>query len=198
MSSGPPITRLPTSQRSKAELSSKQQCIAESLLTSKSSNTGCLRGEVPTSSHKKLGDMAKYLGLETASNVNQWIPSDQFKPMFDNLYHNTILPRLLQNPQLQGSQLKAVQCAIARGEASSDQTYSREVLDKSKFEEVDYYAYCMVRLLRINSGHRNGIFFRRQLNDEEKEARIWMAILRATNDCSKVRWESGRTTTKEF
>ena len=82
-------------------------------------------------------------------------------------------------------------------EASSDQTYSREVLDKSKFEEVDYYAYCMVRLLRINSGHRNGIFFRRQLNDEEKEARIWMAILRATNDRSKARWESGRTTTKE-
>lgn len=61
--------------------------------------------------------MAKYLGLGTGGNVNKWMKSDQFKPVRDDLYNSTILSQLLRNPQLQGSQLKAVRCALARGEA---------------------------------------------------------------------------------
>lgn len=55
---------------------------------------------------------------------------------------------------------------------------------------MDHYAYCIVRLIRHNTNNRNGGFFQKQISDTDKESRIWMAILGATQDMAKARRDS--------
>lgn len=113
--------------------------------------------------------------------------SPQFKPFFERLYKNAILPRQQADPGRQGPQKKEVLAAIARADKFGDERYTSEFIDTSGFEQEDHYAYCLVKLVQCNTENCNGVFYKQQINQADKEARIWMAMIRATQDKGATR-----------
>ena len=165
----------------------RQRTIAQSLLDSQHDRNDGLHGPVKTNAHIRLENMVMYLELDSSVQLRAWLDSPQFKPYFEELYQNTILPRLTKDPNLQGPQLRTVRSAMIRGESFGDQKYSAKSVDTAHFDQVDHYAYCMVQLIDCNTHNRHGVFYQKLINAIDKEARMWMAILRGNHEKSNER-----------
>ncbi|KAM0123353.1 hypothetical protein ACHAP3_011196 [Botrytis cinerea] len=135
---------------------------------------------IENNAHQSLSRMAPYLGLHDKDAVSKFFESAQFLPTFKELYDTTIYPRTLTTPKSKGPSLKSVQKAIADGENFGDQKYSSLRVDKSGWDEVDHYAFCLFRLCFDNTHARNGLFRDRQMSIPEKEVRLWMCMVAAT------------------
>src|ERR1700738_1674404 len=97
----------------------KQRTMAQSLLDSQHERKEGLHSPVNTNAYIRLEQMATYLDLATPAQTQLWLTPPQFKPYFEELYKNAILPRL-QKGSTQGPQLKSVRSAITRGESFGD------------------------------------------------------------------------------
>ena len=104
----------------------------------------------------------------------------QFLPIFKKLYDTIIYPRSLTHQNRKGPSLKTVQKAIADGENFGDQKYSTLCVENSRWEKVDHFAFCLLRLCSGNAHARNGLFRDRQMSIPEKEVRLWMCMVAAT------------------
>ncbi len=110
----------------------KKQSIAEALLSSNSQSRGNLHGPVLSGAYKRLLDLASYLDLTTKKAVQDFLRSPQFLPYYESLYKESISPRITNDLNLQGPQLKAVQSAIEVGEGHGDQKYTGDDINKGK------------------------------------------------------------------
>lgn len=166
----------------------RARALGSSLLTSESTVKHLyLQGPTPSNTHGSLQRLALYLGLGTVKSVRSWLDSDQFRPIFDQLYVAVILPRSIHLPGRQGPQLGTIQEVLREGEVYGDMRYSGLNVDTSEFEDVDHYALCLWQLRYLASNSREGIFRRKNMSDEMMEARLWQAMLRASLERSKAK-----------
>lgn len=172
-------------------MASNNLSFGESLHTSEETREHTfLYGPVPANTHACLPRLAKYLGISTENALREWLDSAQFKPIYEALYNNAVLPRKLHNPSLQGPKLPAVQTAIDSGEMHGDERYSGYELDISDFSELDHYALCLYRLRNKAKVSRGGIFRDKQMSDSQIDERLWQAMLRGGLDRSKAKAKS--------
>jgi hypothetical protein len=61
-----------------------------------------------------------------------------------------------------------------------DKVFSRRKVDKSSWSEEDHYAYCLYLRRNENTTHRNGLFYNTAMTESAIEERLWLGILRET------------------
>ena len=69
-----------------------------------------------------------------------------------------------------GPVLKDVQMAIVAGEKGGARRYSRNRVDISQYEKVDFYARFLYRVYEDNTSDHDGLFFEKPLPRGEIEA----------------------------
>jgi alkylated DNA nucleotide flippase Atl1 len=155
--------------------------------------SGGLHGPVPQGASTSYGRMAPYLGLTSAKAVKAWMASPAFKPCFDELCKDHIIPaqqlaKSQGRTRPHGPLLNAVQLALKDGEALGDERYSSYYeLDKTDWSDVDHYALCLFRLKKLNMDNRDGIFRSKVLPPSDMESRLWMAIMKASYEMAESR-----------
>ena len=183
----------------RAESQNNHKHISETLLSShETEEHQWLYGDAPSGTYHSLDRLSKFLGLETEAATKQWFESKQFKPIFDALYYKVIEPRTLVSPGRQGPQLTAVQNAIVMGEAHGNRKYTSWTMSESGFDDIDYYALCLIRLREENKHSHGGIFRNKQMTDQQIEQRLWHAIMRETSQRSKLRKRASGEASRQF
>ncbi|OBT85643.1 hypothetical protein VE02_05785 [Pseudogymnoascus sp. 03VT05] len=99
--------------------------------------------------------LAYFLGLDNKAAVKTWMASNPFKPAYDELVRDWI--NSLWDKAVDGM---------------------RRVIDKTNFVEIDHYALCLVLLRAANETNPNGVFRGKNCTDENKDQRLWQAMLR--------------------
>lgn len=139
-----------------------------------------LNGQVPPNTHKSLNRLSDAFGLNSEDALADWMASGAFQKFYRILRENVKSMQPNEKAQQQGPTLMAVKKAIANGEMDGVLKYSSELnMDTSQFVDIDWYAYCMVKLTAINSTYREGIFFGKNMTEHDIHVRLWQAILRA-------------------
>lgn len=153
--------------------------LQKALLSSNDQVKLSLTGQVPPNTHKSLGRLADAFGLNSEDALTNWMASEAFQRFYKILRQNVKPMQHDGKTQHQGPTLTAVKKAITNGEIDGVKKYSSEFgLDTSQFKELDWYAYCLVKLTTMNSMYREGIFFMKNMTEHDMHVRLWQAILR--------------------
>jgi hypothetical protein len=161
--------------------------------------SGGLYGPVPAGASASYSRMAPYLGLANGRAVQAWMASTAFKPCFDELCKDHIIPaqqlaKLQGRTRPHGPVLPAVQLALEDGEAMGDERYSSyDEIDKTDWTDVDHYALCLFRLKKRNMDNRDGLFRTKALPDNDMESRLWMAMMKASYEMAESRKPKGKS-----
>jgi len=69
----------------------------------------------------------------------------------------------------------------------SDEKYTAPDLDSSSFQDIGYYALCLIRLRQRAKVSRSSIFRDKHMTDSQINTRLWQAIPRGGLDRSKAK-----------
>ncbi|KAH8746169.1 P-loop containing nucleoside triphosphate hydrolase protein [Hyaloscypha sp. PMI_1271] len=141
-----------------------------------------LKGPPPADAHNTYPKLALCLGLSTANNVKRWLNSPEFLPIYEELYNRIIAPKRARGDKSQGPQYLEVSAAIYKGEAFGNRRYDprARTFNTNGWQDVDWYAFCLVSLRNENKLSRDGIFRGKVMNDSEIDSRLWKAMLKMT------------------
>ncbi|KFY10326.1 hypothetical protein V492_05077 [Pseudogymnoascus sp. VKM F-4246] len=154
-----------------------------------------LRGAVKFQDHQNFSRLAHILGLNSKAAVKVWMESDSFKPAYDELVRDWIESQWNKAVdgmrRKRGPTLKQVVKAISN---APEGRYTSPIgkTNKDNFAEIDHYALCLVRLRAANESSFHGIFLGKTCSDEDKDQRLWQAMLRGAANA----WRSHKKTMK--
>jgi hypothetical protein len=108
--------------------------------------------------------------------------SPEFLPIYKELYNRIIAPKRAKGDKSQGPQYLEVSAAIHKGEAFGNRKYDERArtFNKNDWQDVDWYAFCLVSLRNENKLSRDSIFRGKVMNDSEIDSRLWKAMLKMT------------------
>jgi hypothetical protein len=133
-----------------------------------------LKGPALADTHKTLEKLRLYLGLKTAKKAATFLKSQEFEPIYMDLYNAIIEPRQFRSNKSQGPQYVKVAAAIHKGEAFGNRKYDARSrsFSKASWSDVDHYAFCLVSLRNENKLSYNGIFHSKVMKDSEIDSRL--------------------------
>ncbi|OBU00072.1 hypothetical protein VE01_01877 [Pseudogymnoascus verrucosus] len=138
------------------------------------------RDPVKFNDYQSYGRLAYILGLDNKAAVKAWMASESFKPAYDELVCDWI--DLQWDKAVDGMRRKRAptlkQITQRISKAPERYTSATGVVDKTNFVEIDHYALCLVLLRAANETNPNGVFRGKTCSDENKDQRLWQAMLR--------------------
>lgn len=125
-------------------------------------------------SHENL---AQHLMI-TSKELHDWLQSTEFQPFFKELYENYIMPNQTKTPGEERPAeptLLEVEYAIEREERRALLKYTDDYGDTSSFKAIDWLAKFIVKCRERNVRYRDGMFFRKGMDEASMNSRLWMA-----------------------
>ncbi|KFY25046.1 hypothetical protein V493_04875 [Pseudogymnoascus sp. VKM F-4281 (FW-2241)] len=146
-----------------------------------------------------LGLSNKAIGIKSNTVVKAWMASDSFKPAYDELVRDWIVPlwdkagdSLQRKP---APPLKRIVGAISKN--PERYTSPTGVVDKTAFAALDHYALCLVRLRAANEFNANGLFRGKTCEQKQKDQRLWQAMMRGGTEAWRRRKRGDNLTEDE-
>ncbi|PYH93108.1 hypothetical protein BO71DRAFT_455871, partial [Aspergillus ellipticus CBS 707.79] len=125
-----------------------------------------------------------------------WLKSLLVKPYWVELWDNCLK---YVKRKGRGVLLETVQEHLVRGEVGGQQRFSALTLDKQGWDKADHLARFLWAVKYTNKINHEGVFFRRNVSDDEKEKTVWKVytILVTIHSPSQISQKSGGTSKKK-
>ena len=141
--------------------------------------------------------LSHYLGLENASELYDYIASDLFKPFFEELLEDGIVPaqeaaKERGAKRRRGNDLKSIQQALIGGEKYGKVNYSAYRPKKANWTIGDHYARFPWLTRHENSTSNEGIFYGKALSEDEMNLRVCMLLSRVQFEMTPSRAKASK------
>lgn len=143
-----------------------------------------LKGKIAGKASYK--NLAAHL-LMTPNDLRAWTESKLFQPYFKRLYENYIKPSQDASQgkaRLAGPQLSAVEASIKYEDMVGREKYTDELGDTDSFTSTDWLARFVVTCRERNIRNRDGIFFKKNMDNASMNQRLWMAYRICSDEVS--------------
>lgn len=139
---------------------------------------------VPATTYHHAELLRRYMGLSTENELLEFLKSNGFAPFWEEL-KPVIVRRKTEQNGTKNPTSHTVSNYLLRGESNGNRKFSGYVVDKSKWADEDHYAYCLYRLKEYSVKCQKGIFFQKNMKDQDVRVRLWQCILLSTKILGK-------------
>ncbi|PYH93706.1 P-loop containing nucleoside triphosphate hydrolase protein, partial [Aspergillus ellipticus CBS 707.79] len=127
--------------------------------------------------------LQKALRLTSHESWLNWLKSPLVKPYWIELWDNCLK---YVKRKGRGVSLETVQEHLVRGEVGGQQRFSALTLDKQGWDEADHLARFLWAVKHTNETNHEGVFFRRNVSDDEKEKAVWKVYTILKDDLMEI------------
>ena len=145
---------------------------------------------------RKIQEVVKAAGFSTRLELNKWMESRAFKPLFDVYYEKCIKnqqkeARSTGGGRGRGATLKTVQERMIAGERLGQAKFSGQYhfADTNDWDAVDYAAFVMCNVKIRQTTQEGGIFTGKGFSEAKVEACIWRMMKLAEYEYAPSRAE---------
>lgn len=118
---------------------------------------------------QNISKIAFYLGLTNSITITEFLLSKEFEFYFAKFYQYIIMSQIIAISKAKGFSFKVIQIAIIKCKSYNNAKYLTIVINKTGWQEIDYYAFYLYKLCSINVIMRNRLFLNKSISIIEKK-----------------------------